>query len=475
MPNESTTFDVRMIASSYGTFTGTVSFGNNDFDENPFDFTVRGRVSQPQVTIIDDGDRGYYPGGFLPGPKREGYSGDVDYSPAHATRRARWEFLDLEAGTYRVAATSSPAYNRATNAPYHIDNGPAIRLNQRRHPRDFMANGARWEVLDDVQVMTDGGSIIVSLKANGINGIAIADAIRLVKYVPRLLDEVGEFAVIDNGEPGFSGDSQGVSTWATVGRTSYDGEYGYLKDDSTGNAARWTFNVVPGTYQVSMAWQHAPYNRATDAPVTITAGATTLYSVDVNQTLPPSADQFGKGVAYANGVAFQVLTSVTVPEGVSFLEVRTTDRANSYVILDAVMVRMVSEPSITVSATGAEDAIADEPQTPSIALGASDLMAVGGEVKAADASAGLSAAGANPAQVDEIHSARVATADLPGATSASQALAAPAEKRARDDVLARVDSWLQLDLNDLLDRRFDDDSDEEDEDDNLWWLLYGQE
>jgi hypothetical protein len=61
------------------------------------------------------------------------------------------------------------------------------------------------------------------------------------------------------------------------------------------------------------------------------------------------------------------------------------------------------------------------------------------------------------------------------ATSASQALAAPAEKHARDDVFARVESWLDLDLDNLLELPFDDESDESDEGKSLWWLLFEHE
>jgi hypothetical protein len=41
-PGQSTTFRVRYNASTVGTQSGQISFGNNDSDENPFNFTVRG-------------------------------------------------------------------------------------------------------------------------------------------------------------------------------------------------------------------------------------------------------------------------------------------------------------------------------------------------------------------------------------------------------------------------------------------------
>jgi len=43
-PNASTTFQIRLDAASAGTYTGPVSFANNDSDENPFNFTLTGQV-----------------------------------------------------------------------------------------------------------------------------------------------------------------------------------------------------------------------------------------------------------------------------------------------------------------------------------------------------------------------------------------------------------------------------------------------
>ena len=47
---QSTTFQVRLEAAAVGTFSGTVSIGNNDADENPFTFTLTGVVEEVPVT-----------------------------------------------------------------------------------------------------------------------------------------------------------------------------------------------------------------------------------------------------------------------------------------------------------------------------------------------------------------------------------------------------------------------------------------
>ena len=54
-PGESTTFVARLDASSAGTFNGTLSFANNDGDENPFDFPVTATVAlvEPEIQVLN--------------------------------------------------------------------------------------------------------------------------------------------------------------------------------------------------------------------------------------------------------------------------------------------------------------------------------------------------------------------------------------------------------------------------------------
>ncbi|PHS10434.1 MAG: hypothetical protein COA78_11410, partial [Blastopirellula sp.] len=49
----STTFTVQLDATAAGSYSGTVSFTNNDSDENPFDFDVSGTVTEPALSIND--------------------------------------------------------------------------------------------------------------------------------------------------------------------------------------------------------------------------------------------------------------------------------------------------------------------------------------------------------------------------------------------------------------------------------------
>ncbi|MCL1468668.1 DUF4347 domain-containing protein, partial [Argonema galeatum] len=47
----STTFQVQLDANNASTFNGNISFGNNDADENPFNFDISGVVQAPEVSI----------------------------------------------------------------------------------------------------------------------------------------------------------------------------------------------------------------------------------------------------------------------------------------------------------------------------------------------------------------------------------------------------------------------------------------
>ena len=45
--NGTTTFTIRFSSDTAGTFTGTVTFGNGDADENPFNFSIRAKATDP--------------------------------------------------------------------------------------------------------------------------------------------------------------------------------------------------------------------------------------------------------------------------------------------------------------------------------------------------------------------------------------------------------------------------------------------
>jgi Leucine-rich repeat (LRR) protein len=55
-PNAFTTFTVKLNATTPGSFTDTISFANNDLDENPYEFSVTGSVIAPEIDVqLEDG------------------------------------------------------------------------------------------------------------------------------------------------------------------------------------------------------------------------------------------------------------------------------------------------------------------------------------------------------------------------------------------------------------------------------------
>jgi uncharacterized repeat protein (TIGR01451 family) len=188
----STTFTVTMMAASAGTYSGTVSFVNNDADESPFDFTVSGTVNAPAgvVLIMDDGDSGFSRIGSWSYTTGSGYNSDFYTTPrGNGSRVATWAFTGLDTGTYLVSTTWVPATTRASNAPYRTYNGEAtsgnlmgtVAINQRVQPDDFSAVGAAWENLG---VFTITGSTLTIVLGNDANATVLADAVRIERVSP---------------------------------------------------------------------------------------------------------------------------------------------------------------------------------------------------------------------------------------------------------------------------------------------------
>ena len=96
---------------------------------------------------------------------------------------AVWTFKNMQNGEYQVAATWYEKYNRATDAPFTIENGSGevlttASVNQKNRPDDFTEGGTRWEQLATVNV-NDG---LLVVRANGSptnSGYVVADAIRI--------------------------------------------------------------------------------------------------------------------------------------------------------------------------------------------------------------------------------------------------------------------------------------------------------
>lgn len=109
----------------------------------------------------------------------------------------------------------------------------------------------------------------------------------------------------------------------------YGGDVSFIQGGGDGGKfCTWAFdNLRPGTYRVSATWSVHP-NRATNAPYTISGGASPL-TVRVNQQAAPA--DFSEA-----GVGWKDLTLYAHAGGT--LRVVLSNDANGYVIADAVRI-----------------------------------------------------------------------------------------------------------------------------------------
>jgi len=183
-PGGSATFELQLDTSSTGVVNGFVSFGSNDRDESPFNFPVTGIVDTSRIIDNKDADFSAPTGFSFYGG--QGYENSVVAKVgANAGNTATWTFSDLLPGTYRVSATWSVYFNRATNAPFSINGGDPVLINQQLTPN----NPAYTSILDSgfwfADLSTDAtpinGVITVTLSDANINGWIVADAIRIAE------------------------------------------------------------------------------------------------------------------------------------------------------------------------------------------------------------------------------------------------------------------------------------------------------
>ncbi len=200
----SASFSIRLLSASEGSFSGQLSFANNDADESPFNFTISGEVADvpppPPIQIIDNGDDGYSTVGSWVRWNGQGYQGDVDeHYQGTGAESATWTFAGLQPGQYQVAATWTAYSNRASDSPYMIYNGShrlaTVRVNQRQAPLDFMDEGVNWKRLGSTYWITS--TALVVEMTNDANGNLNADAVR----IERVGDLAQSAPAADLGQP----------------------------------------------------------------------------------------------------------------------------------------------------------------------------------------------------------------------------------------------------------------------------------
>jgi trimeric autotransporter adhesin len=183
----STTFTVRLDAASAGTFSGTISLGSNDANENPFDVTISGTVNDPNQwsgpKLMDDGKPGWTKVGSWTYVTGKGRENDIyRTNKGSGSIQANWTFTDLPDGEYWVWASWTGNKNNASNAPFTVYDGTQAvatwRVDQRTISSGFDADGTSWKYLGMVAIHS--GRMVVRL-TNSANGFVVADAIRMDK------------------------------------------------------------------------------------------------------------------------------------------------------------------------------------------------------------------------------------------------------------------------------------------------------
>lgn len=320
-PGEWTSLEVTLDAAQPGSFGGLLSFVSTDTDETAFGAELIGHVAAPPFEqIIDDGDAGFTLSGDWTEYLREGPENDVRFARrGDGANLAAWDFQVPEPGVYAVWATWTAHRNRATDAPYSINGGPAVRVNQERLPEGVLLDGRPWQHLGDIEVKN--GRLTVTL-SDDANEYVIADAIR----VERLTLPTPQ--IVDGGDPGFAGSGD----WTRYRGQGREGSLYFSQAGDGSDRATWTFRLpIPGRYRVSTTW--TPHdNRATDAKLIVDGGGGPI-TVTVDQERSPND-------FLDDGTAWEDVALIEVPR--ASLRVSLSDAADEYVIADAVRVEYVA-------------------------------------------------------------------------------------------------------------------------------------
>ena len=281
----------------------------------------------PPVQVLDDGDSGFAKVGTWTATTGQGYQGDSrSNTKGYGSHTATWSFV-VTPGQYMVAATWAPASTAATNAPYTVYDGTAVRgttaVNQRYSPTDFFdptgdPGKTAWQVLGTYYVT---GDILLVKLTDKANGSVIADAVRIQR-----LGDIPPVQVQDDGDRGFAT----VGTWSV---TADQGNQGDSRSNTKGygsHSATWTFIVMPGSYRIAATWSTGS-GRATNAPFTVYDGARALGAKRVDQNAAP--DDF------TDAVVWEIINTCTIVGNT--LKVKLTDSANGTVVADAIRIERV--------------------------------------------------------------------------------------------------------------------------------------
>jgi hypothetical protein len=141
---------------------------------------------EPMLRTVDDGGPGYSEvGSGWRSNTAGGFQGDSRYHiKGSGADKAVWTFSNLPAGTYQVQATWVAGNTNASNAPYTLNGGSAILVNQTVAPSDVISdlNTTAWKIVGTATV-GGNGTLTVQL-SDAANGRVAADGVRVILQAP---------------------------------------------------------------------------------------------------------------------------------------------------------------------------------------------------------------------------------------------------------------------------------------------------
>jgi hypothetical protein len=205
-PGQTTTFIVQVNTSSAATYSGTVSFGTNDPNNNTYSFTLTATVLSNVVVPNTSQAYSETGTGWLSWPG--GYSGNYRYHhAAGGADTAIWQSTGLAAATYAIAATWNASINHATNAAYQIYDGSrllqSVPVNQTLTPSGGGTyNNVPFQALGAFTITSGTLRIVIN---DNVNGDIVADAVAVTGFssqpIAALLD--GNTAIPNGGSDSF--------------------------------------------------------------------------------------------------------------------------------------------------------------------------------------------------------------------------------------------------------------------------------
>ena len=239
--------------------------------------------------------------------------------------------------SYQCFVAYPAAGNRATNAPFTVDDGATaistVMVNEQMIPTDATGNGMAWQSIGVYQA--GSGDLNVTL-GDAADGYVIANAVCLAA-VPAT---TAAPSVVCTGDPTYSESPN--SNWQSYADPSaYNGDFRYCTPGTGANTATWSFTDVDPTaqYQVYATWTAAS-NRANNAPYTLSDGSNPLAVVNMNQQFAPSDATIG-------GQGWESLGTYTAASGT--LNVSLSDNADGVVVANAVTIVQTQPPSTAPS------------------------------------------------------------------------------------------------------------------------------